>query len=153
MATREIEQGEEPARAGAFLAERGIAPGIDGVYPEAAVLAAIRSRGWLVTVTGEPGDWSADVGEERGPDASDDVWLLASGRDRQVALLRALDAALLWLDRDAARAALDREARERLGIGGEEFLRRRSVGEFDDVDFEPAFSDVARLDTLVVLAR
>jgi len=153
MATQEIGQETELARASAFLAEQGIAPEATGVYPEAAILEAIRASGWQVRITGSEDDWYADVGEERGPDWSDDVYLLASDRDRQSALLKALDVALLWLDRDAMREFLDREARERLGIGGEEVRRRRSAGEYDEADFEPLYSDVLRLDSLAAAAR
>lgn len=153
MATQEIGQETELARASAFLAERRIAPDAAGAYPEAAILDAIRGRGWEVRLHGTEDDWYADVGEERGRDWRDDVYLLASDRDRQTALLKALDVALLWLDRDAMREILDREARERLGIDGEEFRRRRSAGEYDEADFEPLYSDVLRLDSLAAAAH
>lgn len=152
MATQEVRQGTEPVRAWAFLAEHGIAPDAAGAYPEDAILDAVRARGWEVKVTGQEGDWYADVGEERGPDPSDDVWLLASDRDRQTALLRALDAALLWLDRDAAREAFDREAKERLGISGEEFLRRWQTNGFDPETYDLEWGAVSRLITLAPLA-
>lgn len=152
MATQDVRQGVEPVRAWAFLANGGIAPDADGAYPEDAILAAIRARGWKVKVTGKEGDWYADVGEERGAEPSDDVFLLASDRDRQTALLRALDAALLWLDRNAAREAFDREAKERLGISGEEFLRRWETNGFDPETYDREWGAVARLITLAPLA-
>lgn len=153
MATQEVGPAEELARALAFLAESGIAPDATGAYPEEAVLAAIRARGWEVKIRGEPGDWYADVGGERGPDPSDDVWFLANDRDRQTALTRALDGALLWLDRDAARDAFDREARVRLGMSGEEFLRRLDADELDEETVDSRWGAVAHLMTIAPLAR
>lgn len=153
MATQEIGQETELARARAFLAERGIAPDATGAYPEGAILDAIRGRGWEVKITGTDDDWYADVGEERGPDWRDDVYLLASDRDRQTALLRALDAALLWLDRDATGEVLDREAWERLGMSGEEFVRRWDADELDPETVDYQWGDVAHLMTLASLSR
>lgn len=153
MATQEIGRETDLARAWGFLAEQGITPDATGVYPEAAILDAIRARGWEVRVTGTEDDWYADVGEERGPDPSDDVYLLASGRDRQTALLRALDAALLWLDRDAVRDVLEQRARGTLGIGAEEFLRRMDAGQYEHAVWEPNQSELAWLVDLASVVR
>lgn len=151
MATQEIGRETELARAGAFLAEHGIAPDATGTYPEAAILAAIRARGWEVTVGERLGKWYVDIGDERAGD--DGVFLIGSDADRETALLRVLDGALLWLDRGAAREAFEREAREALGIGGDEFLRRYDAGEYDEAEWDPAHYKVAHLVDLVGLVR
>lgn len=46
---------------------------------------------------------------------------------------RDTDESIIWLDDDEARAYFDRQARELVGMSGEEFLRRLDAGEWDDV--------------------
>lgn len=129
MATQEIGHETELARALAFLAEQGIAPDATGAYAEDEVVRAIAGRGWVARIAGALDDWTAEVGEDHAP--LDLHLMMAGSTTRQGALLRALDAALEWVDRDAARYAFDQEARARLGVGGEEFLRRWEAGELD----------------------
>lgn len=143
MATQDVRQETELAQARAFLAEHGIAPDADGAYLEDAVLAVIRARGWEARLEGTPGDWTAEVGEDSAP--LDFHLMVAGDADRQTAILGALDAALTWVDRGAARLAFDREARERLGMSGEEFLRRWNNDEFDGETVDYRWSDIARL--------
>jgi hypothetical protein len=151
MAIQDVRETDDLAMAEAFLARHGIVPDATGAVPVGEVVDAIRARGWNVTVDGGPGDWSVEIGEEESP--MDFRYVAASDPDRTTALLRALAAALTWIDPDGARRAFDREARDRLGISGEEFLRRWDAGEFEhmDADFPP--SAVARLVTLMPFAR
>lgn len=159
MATRSVrreqtrDHGEEAdlSRALAFLAEQGIAPDAAGAYPVDAILGAIRARGWEATLKERDGEWVADIGDERiGPDGE---FLIGGDVDRETALLRVLAGALLWLDRDAVRQHFERETRERMGIGGEEFLRRYDAGEYDEAQWEPGQHRLAYLVDMVGLVR
>lgn len=46
---------------------------------------------------------------------------------------RDTDDGIIWLDDDEARAYFDAQARELVGMSGEEFLRRLDAGEWDEV--------------------
>jgi hypothetical protein len=150
MATQ-VEQGAELDRARTILAERGIVPDATDAYSEGAILAAIRARGWEAKVEGEPGDWTVVITEDSVP--GDFVSVSGSDEDRLTALVRVAAAAFTWLDRDEARRAFDREAQARLGISGEEFLRRWDAGDYADPALDPLPSGVERLAALVPFGR
>ena len=128
-----------------------MAPDAGGAYPEQAILEAIRARGWEMKVQGKPGDWMVDI--SAGVSLEDYRAVAAPDEDRQLAVLRALNAALTWIDREGSRRASDREARARLGISGEEFLRRWDAGEYAEAEWDPAQPGVRRLATLVPFGR
>jgi hypothetical protein len=44
-----------------------------------------------------------------------------------------------------ARALFDREARRMIGVSGEEFIRRWSNGEYDDIDDSPEGREISYL--------
>ena len=51
------------------------------------------------------------------------------------------DDGIIWLDDEEARAYFDKEARELLGMSGEELLRRLDSGEWDEVIDDGEHSD------------
>jgi len=58
-----------------------------------------------------------------------------------------------WLDVEEERQAFDEQARELLGISGEEFLRRLDAGVYDDVCDDIEHRDVMYLTLLADLVR
>jgi hypothetical protein len=50
-----------------------------------------------------------------------------------------------WLTDEEARAVFDQEARELMGISGDEFIRRWDAGDFDDIADHPDHPEVMRL--------
>ena len=122
MAMRQLQQDEELALAQAFLGDRGIDPEATGDDQEAAVVEAIRSRGWEPELTGLAGNWDVAIGERHA--STQARYGIASGPDRITALLRALEVALTWLTLEEERRVFDEQARRAVGLSGEEFMRR-----------------------------
>ena len=58
-----------------------------------------------------------------------------------------------WLDAEDGRQAFEEQARELLGITGEEFLRRLDAGVYDDVRDDIEHRDVTYLSLLADLVR
>ena len=54
---------------------------------------------------------------------------------------RDTDDGIIWLEGDEARAYFDAQARELVGMSGEEFLRRLDAGEWDQVIDDGEHSD------------
>ena len=63
------------------------------------------------------------------------------------------ETAIRWLSDDEARAEFDAEARKRLGMSGEEFLRRWDAGEYRDVFDDEEHLGVLLVATLIPLVR
>lgn len=55
------------------------------------------------------------------------------------------DIEIVWMTREENLAEIDRMARARLDMGGEEFLRRLDAGEWDEVIDDPEYRDVLYL--------
>lgn len=53
---------------------------------------------------------------------------------------------IVYLTRQQARILFDQDVREKLGISGEEFLRRLDAGEYDDIDDAPDHRDIGYLE-------
>jgi hypothetical protein len=119
---RDLLQDEEFAEVRAFLAEHNLRPD-----DERAILAAVRDRGWELRIDGMTGDWTVEIQEYRAPTQSQVA--VAHESDRRRALLRALRMALSWLTPEQERAAFDRQTRELLGMGADEFIRKWEAGE------------------------
>ena len=60
---------------------------------------------------------------------------------------------VIFLEGDEARAYFDKEARELVGMSGEEFLRRLDAGEWYDVIDDPEYRDHLYLSMLRPLAE
>jgi hypothetical protein len=58
-----------------------------------------------------------------------------------------------FLEGEEARAYFDREARELVGMSGQEFLRRLDAGEWDDVIDDRGYEDHLYLASLSPLGR
>ena len=54
---------------------------------------------------------------------------------------RDTDDGIIWLEDDEARAYFDAQARELVGMSGEEFLRRLDAGEWEEVIDDGEHSD------------
>jgi hypothetical protein len=63
------------------------------------------------------------------------------------------DGGIIWLEDEEARAYFDATARELVGMGGEEFLRRLDAGEWHEVIDDPEYSDHLYLAMLRPLAE
>jgi hypothetical protein len=121
----DVLQDEEFAEIRAFLAERGVRHD-----DEAAILAAIRDRGWELKIEDvASGDWSVSI-REAGTTNDYDV-VVEHDDDRRDALLFAAQVALSWLTTRQAWEAFDRETRQMLAMSAKEFLKRLDAGELD----------------------
>jgi hypothetical protein len=58
-----------------------------------------------------------------------------------------------WLTREEGRRFFDEQARKRLGISGEEFLRRLDAGEYQNIPDDPEHWPIIELSMLVDFAR
>ena len=59
----------------------------------------------------------------------------------------------LDLSPEESRAWFDKQARELLGISGEEFVRRLDAGEYADIPDDAGDADIIKLATLAFLGR
>jgi hypothetical protein len=64
-----------------------------------------------------------------------------------------VDVGIVWLEGDEARAYFDKEARELVGMSGEEFLRRLDAGEWEEVIDDGEHNDHLYLAMMRSLAR
>ncbi len=60
---------------------------------------------------------------------------------------------LRWVHGAPGREMFDRQARKRLGISGEEFLRRWEAGVYNDLADDPDHPEIRRLVMLTPFAR
>jgi hypothetical protein len=60
---------------------------------------------------------------------------------------------IVYLDGEEARAYFEQEVREKLGISGEEFLRRLDAGEYDDIYDDPDHREIGHLEMLSHVVR
>ncbi len=58
-----------------------------------------------------------------------------------------------WISDDEAHAIFDAEARDVMGMSGEEFLRRYDAGDFADVHREGEDTDFTELELLLPFGR
>ena len=100
------------------------------------IIDSIRECGWEPIVTGTPGDWTVEAEDLSAPERGREI--MTYDPNRTVALLRSLGMLRYWVNRQEGRRMFDESVRRRLGIGGDEFLRRWDAGEFDpeDIDVE-----------------
>ncbi|MGI8642553.1 MAG: hypothetical protein ACR2LS_00340 [Thermomicrobiales bacterium] len=96
------------------------------------IIESIRECGWEPIVTGTPGDWTVEAEDLSAPELGREV--ITYDPDRTTALLRTLAILRYWANRQQGRRMFDERVRRRLGISGEEFLRRLDAGELDRSD-------------------
>ncbi len=81
-----------------------------------------------------------------GAPASHHYGIIAVRKERGMATEPAtLDNQIAWMDAAESRAFFDRQARARMNMSGEEFLRRLDAGEWDEVIDDPGYQDVLYL--------
>jgi hypothetical protein len=63
------------------------------------------------------------------------------------------DGQVRFLSREEGRVFFDEQARQRLGISGEEFLRRWDAGEYDAIFDDPDHPEIVELYMLMPFGR
>jgi len=114
------------------LAWRGVQPDAAGNYAEEALRASVDARGLHLRVSGEPGDWFAEVVSPGG----DSEWPYAEGHDadRVTAIVRAVGRAATMLTLEEGRKHFEESVQSLLGMDADEFRRRWDAGEFNPGD-------------------
>ncbi|MGH2562183.1 MAG: hypothetical protein ACRDJH_24245 [Thermomicrobiales bacterium] len=139
MAAPHLHQREEVdddlAEVRAYLAERGVHPDSEGRFSKrdiSAIEQAIREREWIPTLKREGDVWVVLVQNQHNPAASpEEFWI---DPDPVKALLYTLDLARRWLTAAESAEYFDREARQMMGMSGEEFRRKWDANELDNGD-------------------
>ena len=60
---------------------------------------------------------------------------------------------VIWVTPEEDRRMFDEAVRRRLGISGEEFIRRWEAGEYDEVFDQPGFLHIGDLAAMIPFAR
>ncbi len=134
MAIPHTQHDQAVANGQAHLVELGKLGDDPGALRDTVIIEAIRERGWEPIVTSTPGDWTVEA-----EDLSDRAFarlLVTYDEDRTTALLRSLGMLRYWVNRQEGRRTFDKTVRQRLGISGDEFLRRWDASELDPDDID-----------------
>jgi hypothetical protein len=117
-------QGQDFARTREFLAQFGIAPQSIDEDSEDDVLRAIHHKGWETSLTevANPPGWEATIEEWRTLTQSQAV--IAFDQDRMMALLRALERALMWPTPEEVIRSFDEQTRALLGLSAKDFYEK-----------------------------
>jgi hypothetical protein len=78
---------------------------------------------------------------------------MATTRSRKRASTKRTNSGVRWLSPEEGRQYFDEQARKRLGISGEEFLRRLDAGEYDGTPDDPEHWPIIELSLMTGFAR
>ncbi|HLH23287.1 MAG TPA: hypothetical protein VK066_12245 [Chloroflexota bacterium] len=78
---------------------------------------------------------------------------MATARPRKRAAPKDTTGGIRWLTPEEGRQFFDEQARKRLGISGEEFLRRLDAGEYRDIPDDPEHWPIIELSLMTGFAR
>jgi hypothetical protein len=78
---------------------------------------------------------------------------MATTRPRKPATKKRTAGGIQWMTPEEGRQYFDEQARRRLGISGEEFLRRLDAGEYRDIPDDPEHWPIIEVSMLVDFAR
>lgn len=116
-----------------FLSRFGVVPDpLKGLREDEVRLALLSLKGWELTTEQEMDHWRAEVIQHL--TLSQQRSAIGVDRDKNAAILEAIQIALTWLSPQEEYEAFDRSVRRLLKMGGSEFLAKWQSGELDSND-------------------